>query len=101
MHDVIFIGRRRDAAQYRAAGIASFAPAQQHLVERVLAERKRCRRLAMTPETFEALPPGLARELRASEWPRLVLVTADDRPGPARHLPPHLLPTAPLPPLMA
>lgn len=101
MDDVIFIGDRRDAALFRAEGIVSFAPARRHLAERVLAERKRCRRLAMMPETFDALPPGLARELRESEWPRLVLVSAADRPGPARRLPPELVPTAPLPPLIA
>ncbi len=100
MNDAIFIGNRRDAALFRAAGVVSFAPARRDLAERVIAERKRCQRLAMTAETFEALPADLARELRESDWPRLVIVAAGARHG---TVPPGLtrLRPDPLPPLSA
>lgn len=99
MNDAIFIGNRRDAALFRAAGVVSFAPARSDLAERVIAERKRCQRLAMTAETFAALPPGLARELRESDWPRLVIIATANPPGTLRQVMPHLRPGAspPLP----
>lgn len=71
MNDVVFIGDHRQAALLRDAGIPSYAPPVGHLEERVLAERVRCRVLAMTERTLRALPAHLARELRASRWPRL------------------------------
>jgi len=77
MKDVIFIGNRTDACLFQAAGVVSFAPAPADLAERVIAERGRCRVLAMTESTFAALPAGLARALREGEWPRLVLVVPD------------------------
>jgi vacuolar-type H+-ATPase subunit F/Vma7 len=74
MDDVIFIGDRQDASLFRDAGIPSYAPALGQLAERVLAERARCRVLAMTDGTFQALPETLARELREGDWPRLAIV---------------------------
>ena len=97
MNDAIFIGNRRDAALFRAAGVVSFAPARSDLAERVIAERKRCRRLAMTAETFAALPPGLARELRESDWPRLVVIPTVEPPGAVQRVMPHLRPGGPPP----
>jgi len=74
MIDVIFIGDCKDAALFRAAGVPSFAPAPRHLAERVIAERARCRVLAMTAKTFAMLPSRLARDLREGDWPRLEIV---------------------------
>lgn len=74
MEDVIFVGSSRTACAYRTAGVTSFQPAPGNLIERVLAERVRCRILAMTPDSVEALPAWLARELREARWPRLVIV---------------------------
>lgn len=74
MHDVIFIGNRRDARMFCNLGIESFCPSQGHLVERVMAERKRCRVLAMTAKTFAALPSAMARGLREGSCPRLQIV---------------------------
>lgn len=79
MHDVIFIGDRRHAALFRAAGINSFVPAKGHLAERVIAERGRCRVLAITAKAFAALPPELARELREASCPRLEIINTPPR----------------------
>jgi len=76
MKDVIFIGNRRDACLFRDAGIDSFCPEDHRLVERVIAERHRCRVPAMTAKTFAALPGALARELREGAHPHLSIVTA-------------------------
>lgn len=81
MHDVVFIGDQHDAAVFREAGIPSYAPPIGHLAERVLAERNRCRVLAMTERTLRALPAHLARELRASRWPRLEVLPELDLGG--------------------
>ncbi len=104
MIDVIFIGDRRGVALFREAGIESYAPARRHLAERVIAERARCRVLAMTDETFAALPEDLARELREGELPHLEIVSAPPREGPLAHrAPAHLraLAAAPVPGLRA
>lgn len=74
MVDVIFIGPPHEAEAFRAAGILCFQPSAQNLGERVLAERARCRVLAMTQVTFDALPPWLAQELRAASWPQLAII---------------------------
>lgn len=74
MNDVVFIGDHRQAALFHDAGVPSYAPPVGHLVERVLAERSRCRVLAMTERTLRALPADLARELRASRWPQLEIL---------------------------
>ena len=74
MYDVIFIGDRREARVYRDAGIPSYAPSLGLLAERVMAERRRCRVLAMTADTFAALPAALARELREGSWPQVTIV---------------------------
>ena len=83
MNDVIFIGNRLDVETCRDAGIPSYSPPFGLLAERVVAERGRCRVLAMTEATFSALPTHLARQLREGIWPRLVIVpemrTAEDR----------------------
>jgi vacuolar-type H+-ATPase subunit F/Vma7 len=71
---VIFIGDRLNAIGYRNAGIHSYVPASSRLTERVLAERKRCRILAMTEAVFSALPADLARELQEGTQPRLAIV---------------------------
>jgi vacuolar-type H+-ATPase subunit F/Vma7 len=73
MDGVIFIGDRHCAEAFRAAGVLSFAPALGQLAERVRAERVRCRVLAMTEATFEALPKRLASELREGPEPALAL----------------------------
>lgn len=88
MKDVIFIGNRRDACHFRAAGIESYCPEPERLVERVLAERRRCRVLAMTADIFADLPGGLARELREGDHPRLRIVTAPLDTPPRRALVP-------------
>lgn len=64
MDNVVFIGGPRDAEVFRNAGIQSYAPPLGLLAERVVAERRRCKVLAMTQSTFAALPAPLARELR-------------------------------------
>ncbi|MEZ5722424.1 MAG: hypothetical protein R3D59_12860 [Paracoccaceae bacterium] len=74
MHDVIFIGDGLDARAYGDAGIPSFAPPRGLLAERVMAEKRRCRVLAMTEGTFSALPADLARELREGCWPQVTIV---------------------------
>jgi vacuolar-type H+-ATPase subunit F/Vma7 len=74
MNDVIFIGNRDAAARLRAAGITAYSPGPEQLAERVIAERARCRVLAMHQSTFLALPDNLARELREGAWPRLTLL---------------------------
>lgn len=83
MDDVVFIGNRLDVEGYRNAGIPSYAPPLGLLAERVVAERNRCRVLAMTETTYGALPADLARELREGHWPQLAIVpemrNADDR----------------------
>lgn len=81
MDDVIFIGDRNDAVHFRNAGIPAYAPAQDALAERVLAERLRCRMLAMRERTFRALPNSLARELREGPLPKLKLLPEDDGTG--------------------
>ncbi len=74
MNDIIFIGDRHDAETFRSAGIPSYAPPEGLLAERVLAEQRRCRVLAMTEGTFRALPAPLARELRAGNLARITIV---------------------------
>ena len=74
MYQVIFIGDLRDAEAFRNAGIASYAPPRGLLAERVLAERRRCRVLAMTETTLAALPAPLARELREGGAARITIV---------------------------
>lgn len=74
MHDVIFIGDGLDVQAYGDAGIPGFAPPLGLLAERVMAERRRCRVLAMTEGTFSALPDDLARELREGSWPQVMIV---------------------------
>jgi len=74
MVDVIFVGAPDETRLYQAAGITSFEPALKNLVERVIAERVRCRVLVMSQPTFDALPRWLARELSESEQPKLVVV---------------------------
>lgn len=75
MNDIVFIGHHRDVALFRKAGIPSYAPPPGHLAERVLAEKRRCRILAMTEEIFRALPAALARELREGTMPRLEILS--------------------------
>ncbi|GKY89499.1 hypothetical protein [Sinisalibacter aestuarii] len=77
MNDVIFIGNRTDTALCSDAGIRAYAPPLGLLAERVLAERMRCRILAMRESTFLALPKALARELREGSWPRLSVLPED------------------------
>lgn len=86
MDDVIFIGNRHESAPFRDAGIPSFAPPLGHLTERVLAERNRCRVMAMTADTFAALPDDLARALREGRWPRLEIVPPGDDAGARRRV---------------
>ena len=74
MNDVIYIGDRRDARACGDAGIPSSAPPRGLLAERIIAERRRCRVLAMTADTFAALPTPLARELRDGSWPQVTIV---------------------------
>lgn len=74
MLDLVFIGERNDANHFRQAGVPAYAPSQGRLVERVLAERWRCRVMAMREATFNALPADLARELREGEAPRLAIL---------------------------
>lgn len=74
MTDVVFIGDPHLAARFRRAGIRTYAPPAGHLAERVMAEKRRCRVLAMTERTFGALPEALARELREASSPRLELL---------------------------
>lgn len=74
MHDLIFVGDRLTAAGFRLAGIASFAPEPDRLVERIEAERKRCKVLAVTAATYAALPDKLARALRQSDAPMLAVL---------------------------
>jgi vacuolar-type H+-ATPase subunit F/Vma7 len=81
MDDVIFIGDRNDAIHFRNAGIPAYAPANDALAERVLAERLRCRILAMRERTFQALPNSLARELREGPLPKLKLLPEDNETG--------------------
>ncbi|OIP82475.1 MAG: hypothetical protein AUK37_09010 [Rhodobacterales bacterium CG2_30_65_12] len=92
MKDVVFIGDHRQAALFHEAGIASYAPPVGHLAERVLAERSRCRVLAMTERTLRALPADLARELRASRWPRLEVLPEIETGGACAMLLQSLLP---------
>lgn len=75
MNDIVFIGHHRDAALFREAGIPSYAPEPGHITERVLAEKRRCRILAMTEDLFRALPAALARELREGPAPQLEIVS--------------------------
>lgn len=80
--DTIFIGNARDAAAWHRAGVLSFAPSAERLGERVMAERARCRVLAMTQETLTALPAHLVRELRESTCPKLKIVPATQAQAP-------------------
>lgn len=75
MNDIVFIGHHRDVALFRGAGIPSYAPPPGLLAERVLAEMRRCRILAMTEDMFRALPAALARELREGPMPRLEILS--------------------------
>lgn len=81
MDDIVFIGNHRDATLFRGAGIQSYAPPAGLLAERVLAERGRCRVLAMTQDTLNALPAALARELREGTWPQLEIIAEPRRKG--------------------
>lgn len=75
MDDVILIGNRRDIERFRDAGNPSFSPPLGHRIERVQAVRVRCRVMAMTADTFAALPDDLARELREGHWPPLEIIS--------------------------
>lgn len=81
MVDVIFIGPPHEAKAYRAAGILCFQPSAQNLTERVVAERSRCRVLAMTQATLDALPLWLSQELREANWPLLAVMPKIDSPA--------------------
>ena len=98
MYDVIFIGDLLDARAYCDAGIPSYAPPVGLLAERVMAERRRCRVLAMTEHTFAALPASLARELREGNGPQITFVPelhAETDRARARDLIDHSLTTTP------
>lgn len=86
MFDVVFVGRPDEAHIYRKAGITSFEPAPGYLAERILAERKRCRVIAMTADTLAALPAWLAGELREGAHPALAIVPVDQTPDAARRI---------------
>ncbi len=66
MDDIVFIGAPHETPLFEDAGFRCFEPAPGYLTERVLAERKRCRLMALTRETFVALPHWLAYDLL--EW---------------------------------
>jgi len=68
MDDIVFIGSPHETPLFEGEGFRCFEPAPGRLVERVLAERRRCRLMAMTQETFGALPSWLAHDLL--EWTR-------------------------------
>lgn len=74
MRELIFIGDALTAAGFRLAGVESFAPQADRLVERIEAERPRCKVMAVTAPLFAALPEPLARELRQAEQPLLAIV---------------------------
>ena len=96
MDNVVFIGGPRDAEVFRNAGIQSYAPPLGLLAERVLAERRRCKVLAMTESTFAALPTPLARELRESAGAQVTILPDLDHGGDIDHARIHAILTASL-----
>lgn len=91
MDNVVFIGGPRDAEVFRNAGIQSYAPPLGLLAERVLAERRRCKVLAMTESTFSALPAPLARELREGGGAQLTILPDIDHGADVDHARIHAL----------
>lgn len=71
---VVFIGDRVNAIGFRNAGIHCYVPEMSRITERVMAERNRCRILAMTEAVFLSLPEPLARELSEGSLPQLAIV---------------------------
>ncbi|MEJ2030234.1 MAG: hypothetical protein P8X66_10300 [Maritimibacter sp.] len=71
---VVFIGDHLNAVGFRNAGIHCYVPEASRLTERVLAERHRCRILAISEAAFHELPEYLARELCDSLHPQLAIV---------------------------
>jgi len=74
MSEIILIGTGGETRAFAAAGLRCFEPGRGRLIERVLAERVRCRVLALTPGAFSALPAALAVTLRESPRPALAIV---------------------------
>ncbi len=63
MDDIVFIGSPHEIPLFEEAGFLCFEPAPGRMVERVLAERRRSRLMAMTQDTFGALPSWLTHDL--------------------------------------
>ncbi len=76
MVEIIVVGTYRETRAYEAAGLRCFEPERRRLIERVLAERTRCKVLALTRPAYDALPAALARELRECAAPVLAIVPA-------------------------
>ncbi len=74
MFDVVFVGPSTAARTYREAGITSYEPEPSKSAERIIAERRRCRVIAMSRETLADLPDWLATELERGPWPILEIV---------------------------
>ncbi|MCB1336820.1 MAG: hypothetical protein KDK10_04960 [Maritimibacter sp.] len=81
MFDVVFIGSTTAAQSYRAAGIMSYGPEPERSAERIIAERRRCRVMAMSRETLAALPEWLASDLQRGPMPVLEIVPGDTAPA--------------------
>jgi len=86
MDDIVFIGAPHETPAFAEAGLLCFQPAPGHLVERVVAEQGRCNLLAMTRETFSALPPWLARDLLVRRPGQVFVIAQLPRTSAEKHL---------------